>query len=311
MVGAVVVGGVPGAGVGRRGLQGGGGRAAVLSGAGSPPSVPLSDADDGRESRPAPSAAGAALPSVRLESRMDAAFFDDRLLDALEPRDVVYTVSVPFARFSDLKATVGGDGPAGTSRSLNCAGSPPAGIPADAWWSSGGGHLPLGAAPARLLEPREHGFEFKAVSTNRRVFARAVALFHEGRGAQQAMFAELKSQCGLGYAPCRRRLPTAPSPSPCLPTDFGRELQMASSPPTRRTTAKRSSLWAFAQLPWTSHRQLADFRPTVSQASSGASRSSAGPFVRHLDGPEPRRRLAVIDLAQSHRHPLAIEQKTL
>ena len=128
---------------------------------------------------------------------------------------------------------------------------------------------------------------------------------------QQAMFAELKSQCGLGYAPCRRRLPTAPSLSPCLPTDFGRELQMASSPPTRRTTAKRSSLWAFPQLPRTPHRQLADFRPTVSQASSGASRSSARPFVRHLDRPEPRRRLAVIDLAQSHRHPLAMEQKTL
>ena len=220
---------------------------------------------------------GAALPGVRLESRMDAVFFDDRLLDALEPHDVVYTVSVPFARFSDLKATVGGDGPAGTSRSLNCAGSPPAGIPADAWWSSGGGHLPLGAAPARLLEPHEHGFEFKAVATNKRVFARAVALFHEGRGAQQAMFAELKSQYGLrlravpkevayrafALAVLAHRLRTR-TPDGIFPTPPG-------APPP---SARRS--WAFAQPP--PHRQLADLRPTVSQASSGASRSSAGPF---------------------------------
>ncbi len=50
----------------------------------------------------------AALPGARLESRMDAAFFDGRLLDALEQRDVEYTVSVPFARFADLKAAVEG-----------------------------------------------------------------------------------------------------------------------------------------------------------------------------------------------------------
>ena len=50
----------------------------------------------------------AALPGVRLEARMDAAFFDDGLLGGIERRGVEYSVSVPFARFPGLKAAVEG-----------------------------------------------------------------------------------------------------------------------------------------------------------------------------------------------------------
>ncbi len=40
---------------------------------------------------------------IRLESRMDAAFFSETLLDELNAQDVEFSVSVPFARFPELK----------------------------------------------------------------------------------------------------------------------------------------------------------------------------------------------------------------
>ena len=63
------------------------------------------------------------------------------------------------------------------------------------------------------------------------------------------MFAELKSQCGLGYAPSRKEAANRIfSLAAVLAHNLGRELQMATRAPSRRTTAKRSPLWAFAQL---------------------------------------------------------------
>ena len=196
-----------------------------------------------------------ALPGVRLETRMDAAFFDGRLLDELERLGVEYSMSVPFARFADLKAAVEGRRlwrRAGPGVSFFEPRWKPAG-----WRSRRRVVVVRRRVPVRrkeplqldLFEPREHGFEFKAVVTNKRVGARAVALFHEGRGAQEAMFAELKSQCGLGYAPSRREAANRLfSLAAVLAHNLGRELQMATRAPSRRTTAKRSPLWAFAQL---------------------------------------------------------------
>ena len=197
----------------------------------------------------------AALPRARLETRMDSAFFDGGLLDELERRGVDYSVSVPFARFADLKAAVEG-------RRLWRRAGPglaffePRWKPAS-WDGRRRVVVVRRRVPARrkeplqldLFEPREHGFEFKAVVTNKRVRARAVALFHEGRGTQEATFAELKSQCGLGYAPSRKEAANRLfSLAAVLAHNLGRELQMATRAPLRSTTAKRSPLWAFAQL---------------------------------------------------------------
>ena len=87
------------------------------------------------------------------------------------------------------------------------------------------------------------------MATNKRVGGRAVALFHEGRGAQEGLFAELKSQCGLGYVPSRKEAANRVfALASVLAHNLGRELQMAAAPPCRRTNAKRSPLWAFAQM---------------------------------------------------------------
>ena len=198
----------------------------------------------------------AALPGVRVETRMDAAFFDGRLLAELERRGVDYAVSVPFARFADLKAMV-------ESRRAWRRAGPDVAFFEPRWKPAGWNRrrrvvVVRRRVPMRrreplqldLFEPRELGFEFKAVVTNKkRVRARAIALFHEGRGAQEAMFAELKSQCGLGYAPSRKEAANRLfSLAAVLAHNLGRALQMATRAPSRRTTAKRSPLWSFTQL---------------------------------------------------------------
>ena len=196
----------------------------------------------------------AELPGVRLETRMDAAFFDGRLLAELERRGVEYSVSVPFARFAELRAMIDDRRVwHRAGRGLTCF---------EPRWRPAGWdrrrrvvilrrRVPVrrkGPLQLDLFEPREHGFEFKAVVTNKRVRARSVALFHEGRGAQEGMFAELKSQCGLGYAPSRKEAANRLfSLAAVLAHNLGRELQMATRAPSRRTTAKRSPLWSFAQ----------------------------------------------------------------
>ena len=196
-----------------------------------------------------------ALPGVRLETRMDSAFFDGRLLEELERRGVEYSMSVPFARFAGLRAAVEG------RRRWRRAGPDTAFFELPwkpAGWDRGRRMVVLRQrVPAHrkeplqldLFEPRQHGFEFKVVVTNKRASARNVARFHEGRGAQEAMFAELKSQCGLGYAPSRKEAANRLfSLAAVLAHNLGRALQMATRAPSRRTTAKRSPLWSFTQL---------------------------------------------------------------
>ena len=196
-----------------------------------------------------------ALPGARLETRMDSAFFNEPLLEELERRGVDYSASVPFARFPDLKAMVEG------RRLWHCAG-PDLACFEPRWKPASRGRrrrvlVLRRRVPERrkeplqldLFEPREHGFEYKVVVTNKRVRARSVARFHEGRGAQEAMFAELKSQCGLGYAPSRKEAANRLfSLAAVLAHNLGRALQMVARAPSRRATAKRAPLWAFAQL---------------------------------------------------------------
>ena len=196
-----------------------------------------------------------ALPGARLETRMDSAFFDEPLLEELERRGVEYSVSVPFARFPDLKAVV-------ESRRFWYRAGPDLTCFELPWkpgsWDRRRRVLVLrlrvperrkGPLQLDLFEPRERGFEYKVVVTSKRSSARSVARFHDGRGAQEAMFAELKSQCGLGYAPSRKEAANRLfSLAAVLAHNLGRALQMAARAPSRRTTAKRSPLWAFAQL---------------------------------------------------------------
>ena len=62
------------------------------------------------------------------------------------------------------------------------------------------------SSPFNSIWPIEHGYEFKVVVTNKRINPRKVVLFHEGRGSQEGIFAELKTHCQMGYVPVKTRV---------------------------------------------------------------------------------------------------------
>ena len=156
-----------------------------------------------------------ALPGTRLEARADGAFFGEDILDLFERRRVDYSVSVPFERFPALRQLIESQTRwRKAGRDVECF--EPDWKP-NSWARQRRIVVIRRRVPIRrpgplqldLFEPRAHRFEFKAVVTNKRQSARRVALFHDGRGAQEALFAELKSQCALSHVPARREPPTA------------------------------------------------------------------------------------------------------
>jgi hypothetical protein len=196
-----------------------------------------------------------ALPGLQVEVRMDSAFFSDTLVRRLEKMGVEFTISVPFERFSELKSAIEG-------RRL--------------WWPlrSGQGCFELpwkpkswehrhrfivvrsqtvvrdpGPVQLDLFVPQVVGYEFKVVLTNKSNGARSVVDFHDGRGAQEGAFAELKSQGQLDYVPTQR-LAGNQIFLLCaiLAYNLNRELQMAVQPQSRGTAPQRPPLWEFERL---------------------------------------------------------------
>lgn len=198
-----------------------------------------------------------ALPGVKIETRMDSAFFSDEMVGALEELGVEFTVSVPFERFVELKrlvqdrrvwwpATV--DGPLRFFQKLwkpKC-------------WKAKYRFIFIrqesalqqkGPIQLDMFQPHQTGFEFKVVVTNKAGLALNIVRFHEGRGQQEKVFGELKEQAQMDYLP-GRKWATNKLYLFCtiLAHNLGRELQMDASEPERSTTRKRSALWVFEGL---------------------------------------------------------------
>lgn len=73
--------------------------------------------------------------------------------------------------------------------------------------------------------------------------------FHDGRGSQEGIFAELKSQLTLGYVPNN----TWNANKACLLSNFmahnlDRELQMRYTPEKTKSGEKRPTRWQFIKL---------------------------------------------------------------
>lgn len=202
----------------------------------------------------------AALPDVTIEVRMDSAFFSEAIVGLLGELGVEFTISVPFERFPELKGKI-------EERRL--------------WWptpgarSKGTGHFELrwkpkswagrerflvvrtrarvqrkGPVQLDLFEPADETYDFKVVVTNKGCRAGTVVRFHEGRGYQERVFGELKSQLQADYVPARRRAANqAFLICALLAHNLGREIQMrAHGSERRRTTQSRTALWAFEEI---------------------------------------------------------------
>jgi hypothetical protein len=197
----------------------------------------------------------AALPGVAIEVRMDSAFFSDEIIGSLDVAGVEYTVSVPFERFADLKAYIEARRIwwPGTAEwdYFEAKGKPKA-------WKTPHRFLFIRTRVKQqqkepiqldLFVPHAYGYEFKVILTNKPLGARKVLVFHNGRGSQEGIFAELKSDNALGYIPTRTWIGNQIYLlSVLLAHNLGRELQMIAHPPSRATLEKRPALWVFERL---------------------------------------------------------------
>jgi hypothetical protein len=196
-----------------------------------------------------------ALPGITIEVRMDSAFFGDEIVTALQEAGVEFTVSVPFERFTELKKRIEQRQrwlPVGSDVSYF----------EDAWkpqvWNRKFRFLFIRTRALRqnkepvqldLFVPHEYGYDFKVIITNKTLDAAHVVAFHEGRGCQENILGELKRDCQMDYVPTRTRCGNQLYLLAALfAHNLARELQMATTPPCRRTSTNRAALWAFEKL---------------------------------------------------------------
>ncbi len=197
----------------------------------------------------------AVLPGVQIEARLDSAFFSDEIVQALDHSGIEFTLSVPFERLPKLKALIEGK-PRWQRIDATTAAFEPRWKPKS--WRSGFRFVCLrskaklqhkGPVQLDLFVPYEFGFEFKAIVTNKTMGPNKILTFHNGRGAQEAIFAQCKSQCQMDYVAVRRLAGNQIYLlSAVLAHNLGRELQMATRPPERGTTEKRTPLWIFQEM---------------------------------------------------------------
>ena len=213
------------------------------------------------------------LPGVIIEVRMDSAFFSDEIVTALNEQGVEFTISVPFERFVQLKQMI-------ERRQRWYAIDDEVSYFETEWkpksWPRRCRFLMIrtlakkqqkGPVQLDLFEPYEYGYEFKVIVTNKDLGASAVVDYHGGRGSQEGVFGELKTNCQMDYIPVRSRLGNETYLLASLfAFNLVRDLQMRLEPPTRTTTRKRPALWAF--------EKVATFRCTVLQRAGRLSTPS-------------------------------------
>jgi len=195
------------------------------------------------------------LPRARIEVRMDAAFFSDEIVRELHRLGIEFTISVPFERFTALKALI-----EGRQRWRRFS---------DEWsyfetpwkpkvWDRRFRFVFIrrkvkqqqkGPVQLDLFIPYEYGYQFKVIVTNKRVGAKKLLAFHNGRGSQEGILGELKSHVQADYVPVRgwigNRIWLLAG---MLAHNLLREMQMTSRPRARGTTEKRATLWIFEQV---------------------------------------------------------------
>ncbi|MGC1375518.1 MAG: IS1380 family transposase [Anaerolineales bacterium] len=195
------------------------------------------------------------LPGIIIEVRMDSAFFSDEIVGALDDADIEYTISVPFERFAELKGQI-----ERRSRWHKLDGQ--CDFFETDWkpksWAQKRRFIFVRqrekvqykeAVQLDLFIPYEYGHTFKVVLTNKGLTAAKAVAFHNGRGAQEGIFGELKSQNQMDYVPtrtwCGNQIYLL---STLLAHNLTKELQMLSRTPDRATEEKRPALWKFEQM---------------------------------------------------------------
>jgi hypothetical protein len=203
------------------------------------------------------------LKGTTFEARIDAAFFDKNILGLLHTTNVEFTASVPFERFTELKEMIE---LRKRWRIIN-----------NDWsyfevnWKPKSWHSPYrfiftrtkariqhkGPLQLDLFEPRHFAYQYKVIVTNKSTSAKSIVLFHNGRGSQEAIFAEAKSFSALNVI-ATRRLAGNQAFTVCamMAHNLSREIQMLARPPVLRARPKRPAAWTFQTLDTLRHRMI-------------------------------------------------------
>lgn len=196
------------------------------------------------------------LPKATIETRMDAAFFSQAIVELLDEMDVEYTISVPHQRYRSIYEHIkqrcrwrrlnDNDGYFEKSLSLKSWS-----IPAHRFIFVRQHCKIQNKEPIQLdlFEPHDFDYQYKAIITNKSTTADDAIAYHEGRGSQEGLFAELKSQAALSYIPSNtwnaNKLYMLCN---IMAHNLCRELQMRHLERDRQTTKQRSALWKFSQI---------------------------------------------------------------
>jgi hypothetical protein len=190
-----------------------------------------------------------------IESRMDSAFFNETIIDVLEQADVEFTISVPFARFAELKSLI-------EERKHWKNFNHELSYFESAWkpqcWDNRFRFIFIRTKvkmqhkePIQLdlFTPYEEGYEFKVIVTNKTRHVKNALAFHNGRGAQENIIGELKSQGSMDYVPVKTLAGNQLFFfANIMAYNLNKELQMTGDKKQFGTTQKRHSLWQFKQL---------------------------------------------------------------
>jgi hypothetical protein len=203
------------------------------------------------------------LPQATIEARLDSAFFSDEIVELMDQEGVSFSISVPFERFAELKTMIEAHQ---KWKTLD-----------DTWSYFENSWKPKAwekryrfvfvrqkcknaeKEPIQLdmFVPYEYGYEFKVFITNKVASAKKVLMYHNGRGNQENVFGELKTQSQMEYIAVRHlygnQLYMLAS---IMAHNLNRELQMATRPAERGTTVKRTPLWRFVELATLRHRLI-------------------------------------------------------
>jgi hypothetical protein len=201
------------------------------------------------------------LSGTTFESRMDSAFFSQKVLPIFDANHVMFTASVPFERLTELKGII-----EQRKRWRRI----------DKEWSYFETNWKpkswdttyrfiftrrktkkqrKGPIQLDLFEPRDFNYDYKVIVTNKSESAKAVVLFHNGRGSQEAIFGDAKGDCGLNVIPTRRLIGNQVyTLCSMMAHNLSRELQMISAPAAHRARPKRPAAWKFKTLDTLRHR---------------------------------------------------------
>jgi len=211
-------------------------------------------------------AARAAAPGAVIESRVDSAFFSQNTAIMFEDQEAEFTASVPFERFPELKQIIE---ERKRWRRIDATWSYfEAGWKPKSWPEEWNFRFLFYRRKSKIIHkspiqldlflPDTYEYEYKVIATNKQVIAKKVLRFHNGRGAQEGIFAEAKTHASLGYIPTRAKAGNQLyMMAGILAHNLTRELQMNASAPARGTTEKRAARWVFEHLGTLRNRLIA------------------------------------------------------